>query len=519
MQKIISLFSVLLFAVALAFYAFPPEVLAEDDSGLSNIVISEVQTGSFDEFGSEDGRLEFVEIFNPTAEDINLSGWKVEGLSASGASVRLLADFNGILMSQGFALLSFQDYIEDADIYFSSSNSFGQLGKGGGHVRIIDENEEVVDQVGWGSADSIGSWPITSEIPPGYSVKRVLPGDELYGVGVNFTPPTEPITPEGGSLLETEIPACDGVIISELLSNPAGADPGSEFIELYNPTSVTIGLDGCGLQLNTGEVRIFGNIELVPSQYIVFYDNDTSITLPNVAGGTIYLLSGDSTELYSAVYPGGLDDDVAWAWFGGNNWQQTYSPTPGAANINQPIKPCPAGQDRSEETGRCSSTAIGGGSGLQPCRADQFRNPLTNRCKLKDDGSGLQPCRPDQFRNTETNRCKLISSASSSLKPCNGDQFRNPATNRCKKIDSGDSLKPCDPDQERNPETNRCRKVRGATSGDLPKVEDVEAPVISGGYSWLLAGVAGGGVVAYAGWEWRRELLSLINSLKARLPF
>jgi hypothetical protein len=545
LKKLFALASVFVFPVS----ALSSEVIAVGEPSEPKVIITEIRLGGKVLEAESSESKEFVSIYNLSDEDINLAerslriDYAKDGFSSHQCNDPVWDDgslTSSVVLDESVLLAK-----QLKSIQYSLTDSRA------GSLRLVEINDEgtiVHDVAGWDLSDK--SAPCFEYMPaqmPGInsssreSLQRYLDCATINPVDTDNNsadfavsdspspgelsgPLTDGCTPSdgegsdgsddngtGGGDLEPQT-SCNGVIINELLPNPAGADGGKEYIELHNKSSEIINLEDCGFQLNSGTVRSFGSIELQPDQYMAFYDSDTTITLPNSAGGTIYLMEGD-TELQQADYPGGLGDDVAWAWFD-DGWEQTYSPTPGAENIKQPEKPCPAGQLRSEETGRCRTLGVGGGSGLKPCRSDQFRNPLTNRCKLKDDGPGLQPCRADQFRNPLTNRCKLISAAGSSLKPCNPDQFRNPATNRCKKIDSGSTLKPCNPDQERNPETNRCRKVRGASTDDLAKVKDVEAPLVSGGYGWALAGITAGGVVAYGCWEWRRELLALLARLK-----
>lgn len=159
--------------------------------------------------------------------------------------------------------------------------------------------------------------------------------------------------------------------------------------------------------------------------------------------------------------------------------------TAGAAEV----KPCRDGQYRSEETGRCRSIALAGGT--------------------------LTPCREGQYRSEETNRCRsIVSTVAAVLKPCADDQFRNPETGRCKKIASSeDGPAPCEAGWERNPETNRCRKVKVA---DMPlasfPVEPIKQTANSIALWWALGGI-GTLVAGYAVWEWRAELAALAKRI------
>jgi Lamin Tail Domain len=355
----------------------------------------------------------------------------------------------------------------------------------------------------------------------------VLPGNPLYGTGLIFDAPTYAPTPQGGGYTPTQQtdpgqppdsgggPTCEGIVINEFLPNPSGSDAGHEFIELYNPTKAAIALDGCSLQTSAGSKTYdLSGAVLQPGQYQAFYDSQTGLTLPNSAGGTVWLLS-PTDELQSIDYPANMADDVAWARFN-DAWQATYAPTPNAANISMPQAPCPAGQYRDSATNRCRDIATSSSTTLKPCAPDQYRNPATNRCKAKISAATLAACAANQYRNPATNRCKLISSTSGSLKPCKPGHERNPATNRCKSTASSNSLKPCKPGWIRNPATNRCRKgaVKGAS---IAGIKDVSSPTATGSTQWWLAAGAVLAALGYALYEWRQEITARLTGAKSHL--
>jgi hypothetical protein len=522
--------SVYLISAMLALSALQPATAIAlenpDETELPPVLISEVMTtgcGGVDLQASsctEDAKEEFIELYNPNSEHLRMSDWKVEFLTSTHDGgpnpTRLIASLNGWLLANSHMLLAYTGYEftpYSADIYFGQGSNLasGLIAKGGGHIRIVDNAGKIVDQVGWGSAKSLGNWPKTSEISSGFSIKRILPGDPLYDqMAYQFTAPTHPISPQGGGFLtdpglddgedpDDEIPGddpedpgitCEGIVISELLPNPAGTDVSNEFIELHNPTDDFISLEGCVLQTTAGsKIHTFGGIEIKPDQYRAFYDSETGLTLPNSNGGTVYLLSPSQVELDAITYPGGIADDVAWAWFGSNDWQITYIPTPGASNVKQATKPCPTGQVRSEETGRCRS--------------------------IISAESTLKPCLPGQERNPDTNRCRSIAGSSSTLVPCKPGQERNPETNRCRAVASASTLKPCAPGQERNPETNRCRKIVTDNASQIADVKDVEST--TGNTSrWWLAGAAVLLAIGYGAWEWRHDIANRIARFKKR---
>jgi hypothetical protein len=390
-----------------------------------------------------------------------------------------------------------------------------------------------------------------SEPSEGNNQEDTNPGEE--------EPTSDPVEDPASSL-----PSCSQLMITEILPNPAGADKGKEFIEIHNKSKDIHNLEGCGLQVvGNAKKFVFGDVLIDAREYIAFYDGLTSLVLPNTSGGTVLWLDVDGSILQSISYPGGLKDDVSWAWFEGGVWTEAAIITPGSKNVSLEDISCPAGyfksdsskecekppetgngndgdsglkpclphQERNPETNRCRAIvmpkslvpckpgqyrnpetnrcrAIGKEQpALAPCKPGQFRNPETNRCKsLSATASTLKPCKPGQYRNPETNRCKSTAESASGLKPCKPGQFRNPETNRCKSLEAAGGLKPCKPGQERNPETNRCRKVAVEAVGNLATVHDIEA-IREQPVRWWTAGIALSAVVVYALWEWRSDVM------------
>ncbi len=543
MRKTASLFITCLFA-SLPLMSHP-FALAASPATPATLLISELQTGgckvSDVTVCTEDGKMEFIELYNPKSTAQLLQGWNVQYASASGKNTTTLATLNGTLDANGYLLLAHAGYYSGADVLFGATDtkSSGMLAKTGGSVQIVNGSGTVIDLIGWGSSTTRVETIAARAPNPGQSLQRKTSNGTMDDTGNNAqdfivaststpqgngytstTPdPSGEIPPAAGSGPTTSGLTCEGVLISELLSNPTGTDTGHEFIELYNPTDDVIPLDGCSLQ-TTGNKKAYdltGNI-LETHTYRAFYSDKTGLTLPNASGGSVWLLSR-TDELQNIAYPGTIASDVAWARFG-NTWQETYKPTPGTANTLTAQAACPAGQYRSSETGRCRNSGSAA-SALKSCRANQERNPATNRCRTIVDILGLQQCKPGQYRNPETNRCRSTTTDSSSLQPCKAGQERNPATNRCRKVlGASTTLKPCATGQTRNPLTNRCRKDLGtspATVSDVQTVASTTAPV-----PWIIAALAVVGALSYGAYEWRQELASsaarLRTWLTARVP-
>jgi hypothetical protein len=128
--------------------------------------------------------------------------------------------------------------------------------------------------------------------------------------------------------------------ITELLPNVAApqTDSEDEFIEVYNPNSVTFDLSGFILETGTTTKHDFHipvGTTIAPKSFKAFYSIDTGISLSN-SGGQAALLDPTGTAISASEAYGSAKDGQAWALANGQ-WLWTTTPTPGANNvINQP---------------------------------------------------------------------------------------------------------------------------------------------------------------------------------------
>ncbi len=507
------------FLVALFVPLLPAHFTLAGSASRSSIVISEVKLGG-DSFSQGPDQpkdpQEFVSLFNQSSTDITLDGWVLEYAKPTFDKTYCSAgDWVSHSVSGSAGATTLSGSLQPGQVSLPVGRSMTD--NKGGSLRLVnttDPNHLIIeDVVGWGTDAPCFETSPTSTPGNGKSIKRYLSCDTNYPTdtdnnaadfainqppspGILDSPFITTCAADSGNVQNQPSLTCEGVVVSEILPNPAGADSGHEFIELYNPTGNIISLSGCALQ-TTANDKVFSldNHSLQPHEYHAFYDTETGLTLNNAAGGTVWLLS-PATELQAINYQANLDDDVAWALINGA-WYATYQPSPNAANVLQTSKPCPAGQERNADTGYCRDAVLSSvvDGGLAACKPGQERNPSTNRCRsVTVAGSSLTACRAGQVRNPQTNRCKAATTAASSLKPCPAGQERNPATNRCKKsVTNG--------------------KVAGASTGN----SGIGGPFLTDPH-WLLAGAAAIGATSYGVYEWRQELLNWFAKFKNKLP-
>ena len=116
----------------------------------THVVISEFATR-----GPSAATDEFVELYNPTDNPINIAGWKQQYKSTSGTLWldRAILPANSSIPAHGFFMIANTSYVGLVTPDYTSSLWASGTGMAdNGHVRILDASAVEVDKVGWGTA-------------------------------------------------------------------------------------------------------------------------------------------------------------------------------------------------------------------------------------------------------------------------------------------------------------------------------------------------------------------------------
>ena len=217
---------------------------------------------------------EWIELFNNSSSTINLSGWTL----TDGGDIRI--SLGGAITSRGYFLLERTDNSTISDI---GANQIyrGSLRNSGETLRLLDPSGALIDRANGGG----GAWP-AGDAASRKSMERAGPGGNwgsFTGVGgagkdavgnpIQGTPgrknsvllpppastypptpsPTPTPTPQTNST-PTPYPL-HSVMINEIAWAGTLASSGDEWIELYNPSAVTISLEGWILT-DSGDIEI-----------------------------------------------------------------------------------------------------------------------------------------------------------------------------------------------------------------------------------------------------------------------
>ncbi len=476
----------------------------------SPLLISEIETTGSDAGGNDVPSEEFVKLTNVTGDALELNNWRLDYLSASGASVTPLATLNGAVLANGSMLVAHSGYPSSTIDMSFGSGTVSILAKSGGQVRLLDSTGAVVDMIGWGSAAVAPPWPKIVAISAGYSVKRIIPGHPLFGGGLDytFTGGTQPMAPAGGAFLpdlcpnlpdvQTVMPAgmmasegrCVPIPPPDRCSNLEGDQaevPAGYGIDENGLCSMDMCLNIAGLQIaiptfyerdQIGDCYPHDTCDNLPEVQMEIPDgmirknsNECGLDLvplqlteilPNATGS-------DTDREYVEIYnPSVVEVDLTpYVIRVGEAADKFYSFPPGAkigpgeyrAFYNGVIKFTLANTMGRVVLGTVDGTILGD--------TGRYNSPDDNSAWAFIDGAWQYTNRPSPGQanlRSFTEDDPDVPSATS-LVSCPAGKYRNPLTNRCRNIESDASiLAVCDADQYRNPETGRCRKIALATA-------------------------------------------------------
>ena len=454
----------------------------------------------------------YVEIYNPTNQNVNLAGWKIEYYTGSGVETVGKIFKDEVILANGFLVLSNDKMLAGA---IKFDNNLG-LAQSDGSVVLLRSDGSVADTVGWGNNSKSAGSPIKGGVK---IVWRCFVGENIIDSKNNFlsgknlnnqevVPYSRPNckSPEPKPEPSKELNKCEGLKLSEIASNVD-----EQFIEIINSGEKTVITTGCKLTVGDSGVREnIGDIELNPGEFLTIKIKNTKLKLPKTKG-KVYLLDEAGSKIDSAEYEK-LAKSSSWSLID-DEWMQTFMITENSENIFKEYLDCQNGYERNA-LGRCVKIVTPPAE--SPCPAGQYRHPETRRCRKIEAEKTITPCKDGYYRSEETGRCRSIASAATkTLKPCPEGQFRNSATGRCKKIASTDDIaKECPEGFERNPQTKRCRKIKSA---NMPTVGSAAAEVkqVAGAtWGWWVFGGVSLLAVGYGVWQWRWEISQFVRKIR-----
>ncbi len=368
-------------------------VNAEEPPVIGDILITEIQTA-----GSSDATEEFVELYNPGDEPVNVTGWQLQYRAASGTASQAWAASStkatiacpagspndcAVVINPQTRLVLVHTIANIADALPMSGGFSGT----GGQIRLVQPGTTptIHDFVGYGTAADFETAAAPAPAS-GKSIKRVVSpqGDpqDTNNNALDFiaacgnpspgqtdtnpvpfatgcaTPPADDPPTEEPPVEEPPIPPSDeepdppveppityvSLLITEVLPDPASPqqDAHDEFIELYNPHDLTVTLAGYQLQTGSGFRYHYtlGDTPLGPQRYLVIPSAVSKLSLAN-SGSGVRLIDPAGNVVFEVPDYGGAREGQSWIQYQ-DIWQWSTTPTAGALNtLSLPPPPAP----------------------------------------------------------------------------------------------------------------------------------------------------------------------------------
>lgn len=270
---------------------------------------------------------EWVELYNPTAETINLSGWSLEDHLTSPSVIHTFGAGSQI----------------EPESFLVIELTSAKLNNAADGVTLKNAVTESVDTMTYSSSSTNQSW---ARKPDG--IGSFFLSEPSKGL-TNGTPPlpspspSPSPSPQPSPSLTTHptpqpspspIPEFFQVEITEIMACPASGD--TEWIELYNPHDQA-------KTLTNWQVRDISNTSKVVSTTIPAHSYGVlswSGSLLNNTGDSFSLLDSQNRVVATASHPA-CKTGTSFIWHN-DTWQPTNYPTKGAANPTSAAESAPA---------------------------------------------------------------------------------------------------------------------------------------------------------------------------------
>lgn len=350
-----------------------PPVAAEGEPA-PHVVLAALQTGKTSAAGDD-----FVEVYNPGTDQLDITGWKLQYRSAAATGTNGWTTKRTVAcVAQpvpGSCAVFIQPHVSLLFATYDLANIAEQpIASGfsdvGGQLRLVDATGVVQDMLGYGTAAEAERAQPAPAPPLGLALVRKsnegritdldnnaedfmvgcyepLPAGEILPSG----PPTIQPCPVAAEADEPDVPGTvlpattdtpdpgqpasyAPLLITELFPDPVSpqTDSADEFIELYNPTNEPV--DASGYVLESGsDFRyhfILGDTTVPAYGYAAVMSAESHLSLTN-SGTAVRLLNPAGETIDTVQDYGQAKSGQAWANNNGT-WQWTTSPTPNAAN-------------------------------------------------------------------------------------------------------------------------------------------------------------------------------------------
>ncbi|MDD3480961.1 MAG: lamin tail domain-containing protein [Patescibacteria group bacterium] len=296
----------------------------------------------------ESSKDEFVEVLNTGGTEINLTGWRLSKMTASGSKSNLLTAFPDIRLAPGKKItIAHPDSSTAYDLDYATTTGTlpsASIAEDNTIILYSDNGKTVVDMVGFGTAKTFEGSPTQNpndgEI---YSRRKGIDTDnnkaDFY---LSYKPPKKEVEKKTDKKVIDSSPNVLGVArltVTEFLPNPEGSDGENEFIEIYN-AGARANISGYYITDLLGSPKKYKIPEgtvIDSGSYLAFFSKKTPISLNNDGDGAA-VLDPNGNEINASPDDCGKAPEGASYAYNGKSWVFTGTPTPGRKNIIEAVK-------------------------------------------------------------------------------------------------------------------------------------------------------------------------------------
>ncbi len=216
-------------------------------TALADITVNEVMINP----AGADTDLHWIELYNDGASAVDLTGWTLERAKSAWD---LAVPLTGVVPAGGYLVIGEPNVTADLNLPLLD---FGNGATSADAIRLLDASGTIIDTLVYGGPNTDG-WDddvrtatdrIAPAPTPGDTLSRVLDGRDSDDASADFA--NTAATPGSANPVQLSCAFGPGVVINEILPNPAGLDDDLEWIELYNPTDHPADLSGWAIEAGT----------------------------------------------------------------------------------------------------------------------------------------------------------------------------------------------------------------------------------------------------------------------------
>lgn len=268
----------------------------------------------------DDGEVEWLELYNRTNKEIDLSGWRIEDGS------KAKTNLSGILSK-----------------YKVIEKPAGGLNNAGDIIILYDTDGKIIDQVAygnWNSGDVKNNAPAAGD--PASSARK-FDGYDSYNNANDFAITIKP-TKGSANIIQSEdeisleakskLDFSLDIFLNEVMPNPAGNDVEFEYIEIFNAGKRAVDLTGWSLSNEDNKKINFEKFlpvaKIQAGVFLPVFRKNAKIVLHNDKGEVKLFQPFSEKPIQTVKY-----DNVQEGWSYNNDnadWIWSMIPTPGIAN-------------------------------------------------------------------------------------------------------------------------------------------------------------------------------------------